>query len=338
MGELTRSTPKSALEVSRDWARMARQDRRRRAAQAIQTHDLTELEGLLRSFIVTRGQKKGRTSERTLATYASGLKTLMEWSRESGVMLHQLDDDAAGDYQAWLEEEYEGRITSINTKLAAARRMLAALEWTGLVDLREGDPLAGARIVDPTPPHERRGMYAASEVRQMLEVAGTVDLRAPAMILLGYDAGLRISEVASLDWRDVKPTDRRITVHGKGGQTQTVVVTERCIEALRDLGDHAAGPVFRDGRSTVNPKPITRQRVHVLFAKVCGAAGVERRGFHALRHSFVTRVLRASGGNLPLTQRQARHSDPSTTASYVHDLDEDTRKVMDDLAEMNGKA
>lgn len=338
MGELAKTNPKSALEVSRDWARMARQDRRRRAAQAIQNHDLPELQTLLRSFIFTRGQRKGRTSERTLDTYASGLKTLMEWSRTAGIMLHQLDDDAAGDYQAWLEQEYEGRINSINTKLAAARRVLAALEWAGLIDLSERDPLAGARIVDPTPPHERRGMYAATEVHQMLKVAASVDLRAPAIILLGYDAGLRISEVASLDWRNVKPTDRRITVHGKGGRTQTVVVTERCIEALRSLGQHAAGPVFRDGRNSVNPKPISRQRVHTLFAKVCGAAGVERRGFHALRHSFVTRVLRASGGNLPLTQRQARHSDPSTTASYIHDLDDDTRKVMDELAEMNGKA
>lgn len=45
--------------------------------------------------------------------------------------------------------------------------------------------------------------------------------------------------------------------------------------------------------------------------------------FHALRHGFASQALRLSGGNLAMVQELLGHSDPATTARYVHpDLSE----------------
>jgi integrase len=52
-------------------------------------------------------------------------------------------------------------------------------------------------------------------------------------------------------------------------------------------------------------------------------AGFDRRyGFHAMRHSAVTAVYRATG-NLFLAQRFARHASPLTTIVYTHPSDEE---------------
>ena len=52
--------------------------------------------------------------------------------------------------------------------------------------------------------------------------------------------------------------------------------------------------------------------------KRAGVAGTP----HALRHFYVTQVLRATGGDLRTTQRLARHASPATTAIYTQVLDE----------------
>ena len=48
-------------------------------------------------------------------------------------------------------------------------------------------------------------------------------------------------------------------------------------------------------------------------------------GFHALRHTAVTNVYRASR-DLFLAQRFARHVSPLTTVTYTHPSDEDMQR------------
>lgn len=60
-------------------------------------------------------------------------------------------------------------------------------------------------------------------------------------------------------------------------------------------------------------------------------AGFDRHyPFHALRHTAVTTVYRATR-DLFLAQRFARHASPLTTATYTHASDEDLLEGVRDL-------
>jgi site-specific recombinase XerC len=70
----------------------------------------------------------------------------------------------------------------------------------------------------------------------------------------------------------------------------------------------------------------SKRRVQVLFRDWQVIAGFDRLyPFHALRHTAVTNVYRASR-DLFLAQRFARHASPLTTVVYTHPSDEELRE------------
>jgi integrase/recombinase XerC len=81
----------------------------------------------------------------------------------------------------------------------------------------------------------------------------------------------------------------------------------------------AGSPLFlsRQGRR------VSLRRIQFIFREWQRAAGFEALyPFHALRHTAITNVYRATK-DLYLTQRFARHSSPLTTTCYTHPTDEE---------------
>ena len=73
---------------------------------------------------------------------------------------------------------------------------------------------------------------------------------------------------------------------------------------------------------------LSKSRAQVLFRAWQVIAGFDRLyPFHALRHTAVTNVYRASR-DLFLAQRFARHASPLTTVRYTHPSDEELREVV----------
>jgi site-specific recombinase XerC len=71
---------------------------------------------------------------------------------------------------------------------------------------------------------------------------------------------------------------------------------------------------------------ISKRRVQVVFRNWQAIAGFDRLyPFHALRHTAVTNVYRASR-DLFFAQRFARHVSPLTTVAYTHVSDEELRE------------
>ncbi|HEX4826381.1 MAG TPA: tyrosine-type recombinase/integrase [Candidatus Polarisedimenticolaceae bacterium] len=69
---------------------------------------------------------------------------------------------------------------------------------------------------------------------------------------------------------------------------------------------------------------ISKRRVQFAWAAWQRQAGFDGiYGFHALRHTAVTNVYRASR-DLFLAQRFARHASPLTTTVYTHPSDQET--------------
>ncbi len=152
---------------------------------------------------------------------------------------------------------------------------------------------------------------------------------------LALGTGLRLAEIVGLNVGDVyngdeKPRNRlRIRPQiAKGGRAGDVFLPDALVakfrkfcayKANRSEGLERGDPLFCS-QSRVR---ISKRRVQFAFRTWQIKARFDRLyPFHALRHTAVTNVYRASR-DLFLAQRFARHTSPLTTTIYTHPSDED---------------
>ncbi len=114
----------------------------------------------------------------------------------------------------------------------------------------------------------------------------------------------------------------------KGGRTGDVFLPDALMGKFRRFRAHKARR--REGLGPSDPLfcsqsrvRISKRRVQLAFRTWQVRAGFDRLyPFHALRHTVVTNVYRASR-DLFLAQRFARHVSPLTTTLYTHPSDQE---------------
>lgn len=157
-----------------------------------------------------------------------------------------------------------------------------------------------------------------------------------AMIEVSALSGLRVSEVAGLQVRDVDEAGRSLVVRAqisrRGEQTDTktessqrkVPVGDRVLNAVRPFVEESAdgylfhrdGPRARSKRGEVWTAPAVGQ----VMPQLCQKAGVGPYSFHGFRHFFATEAM-SRGVDLKTVQEALGHDDASTTMNiYWHVL------------------
>ena len=136
-------------------------------------------------------------------------------------------------------------------------------------------------------------------------------------LCLGAYAGLRVSEVAALDWSNVDLEMRRARILGKGDKMRLVALGPVLIDAL--LPD-TGGNVVTGGQGFYSAAGLQR-RVN----RAIQAAGVDAT-FHRARHRYGTLAYQATG-DLIAVGRQMGHSSPVTTAIYAAASDDVADKI-----------
>ncbi len=161
---------------------------------------------------------------------------------------------------------------------------------------------------------------------------------------LALGTGLRLAEIVGLNVGDLYLPDgkprtriqlRRELV--KGGRAADVFLPDSLVRKLRRFWNWKARK--REGFAPTDPlfcsqggtRRISKRRVQFAFRTWQIKAGLDRLyPFHALRHTAVTNVYRASR-DLFLAQRFARHVSPLTTVVYTHVSDEELLMRLRDL-------
>jgi integrase/recombinase XerD len=140
------------------------------------------------------------------------------------------------------------------------------------------------------------------------------------MLRLLYAAGLRVSELCALRWRDVveRGDAGQLTVYGKGGKTRVVLLsvsTWRELMAIRPDGAAAAAPVFpsQKGGGHLDPSQVLR-----IMKKAAARAGLDAPiSPHWFRHAHASHALER-GCPISLVQATLGHASVSTTGRYLH--------------------
>jgi site-specific recombinase XerC len=152
---------------------------------------------------------------------------------------------------------------------------------------------------------------------------------------LALGTGLRLAEIVGMNAGDVytpegRPRNRlRLRPEiAKNGRAGDVFLPDALMTKLRRFWRHKA--TRREGLRPEDPlfcsqsrTRISPRRVQFAFRTWQVKAGFDRLyPFHALRHTAVTNVYRASR-DLFLAQRFARHVSPLTTTMYTHPSDDE---------------
>jgi len=300
----------SAAARSDAWAGLEPDEVRRRAVAAAHARDPAALWALTEAWLIQEGKAGGRTRAHTLRAYRRGVLDLVAaWPGEN--LLHPSRRAAT----RWVRalEDAGKKPATVQLKLAAARALYAALRWAGATDAA---PFAGVRAApEKTAPWDRRKPYPPADVERLLAVATGEDR---ALVLLGAHAGLRVSEALALRRADVRLADGELDVRdGKGGKARTVPVSESLATALRGVARIDGEDSREDGGADGWVLQVRDdRRARLRLRRLAAAAGVPYRGYHALRHSCGTRLMRETG-DLDTVARVLGHSSIETARVYA---------------------
>lgn len=172
-------------------------------------------------------------------------------------------------------------------------------------------------------------------------------------ILLCISTGLRLGEICSLKWEDidlsgkilhVNTTVQRIAVDGQKSRTillegdpksvfskREIPLSEDIIKLMDTYYDTAAKYVLN------TDKPMEPRTYQNKFQSYLKMAGIEKKNFHALRHTFATNCI-DSGADVKSLSEILGHSDVKITLNrYVHPTLETKRQHMNSLSFIYGQ-
>lgn len=143
-----------------------------------------------------------------------------------------------------------------------------------------------------------------------------------ALMLVSYDTGCRVSELAALDIVDFDPQRKTlILINSKadGHPRREVPIHYRTVRALKAW--LRVRPESETDAMFVSQKKnrLSIRQMQYVYESVCERAGIESEGIHALRHTSATRLL--DDRVLPVHQlaRRLGHRAVQTTYKYyVH--------------------
>ncbi len=272
-------------------------------------------------------------SPRTTANYRDALGNYLKWRGESFSGWRNEEEDDFRDYLFELMKDGFKRST-IRLRFAALRSFYKFLV------LRSGlghSPVAGVQL--PKPDKSLPVVLSLTQIESLLGIPmklpanpkapAWLPIRDTAILELFYSCGLRISELLSLDVKDLDLIGETVRVLGKGSKERMVPIGSHAINAIQRYRQEAnvtSGPLFLSKRGT----RITQQAVDLLLKKYLKHSDIPFKiSPHKLRHSFATHLLDA-GADLRSVQSLLGHASLSTTQIYTHVTKERLKKAYDD--------
>lgn len=162
------------------------------------------------------------------------------------------------------------------------------------------------------------------EVSRML--ACTTNVRDKMIIAMLFSVGLRVSELADANRRDIRG-NIFFVAHGKGDKQRQIPLNNRTLQRLNTY--------LATRTDNMQPLIITRKKcritAHTIQNIVNNAkeqAGIDRPvSPRILRHSFATDI-HSNGVDIRLVQHFMGHADISTTQIYTHIIDHKAINVL----------
>jgi len=258
----------------------------------------------------------------TIKNYSGEIAEFIAFAKQEGVtQLAQIDRNVLRLYLTWLAAEDKAR-GSIARRLSELRSFGKYLVRQGVLTINLFDAVSAPSRDERLPEYLEQG-----EARALVTAPDTstpAGLRDRAILEVMYAAGLRVSELVSLNVGNVDLARGQVRVWGKGGKERIALLGQPAVNAVRAyLGEGRPQLVTRKSSQAlfVNQRGggrLTDRAVRMVLIKQAKRADVEGRIHpHLLRHTFATHLL-DGGADLRVVQELLGHADLATTQVYTH--------------------
>ena len=186
----------------------------------------------------------------------------------------------------------------------------------------------------PKKPWKLPEVLATEEVASLISKVDNVKHK--AMLMTGYSAGLRVSEIVGLRLRDIDSKRMMIHIHGaKGKKDRMVPLSQKLLMVLREyVGQYKPKVYLFEGQGST---AYSTRSVQLVLAESKRKAGIAKKGsVHSLRHSYATHLME-SGTDIRFIQELLGHNSITTTMRYAHVSKKDIRKIESPLDKLNLK-
>jgi site-specific recombinase XerD len=138
------------------------------------------------------------------------------------------------------------------------------------------------------------------------------------LLLIGYGAGLRVSEIVTLQWKDILFEEFKIHIkNAKGKKDRMVMLPFSVVQSLKIYRElfNCKQYVF-EGQFA--GEPLSTGTVQNVMREALKKSGLEKKAtVHTLRHSFATHLLE-NGTDIRYIQKFLGHASIKTTTIYTH--------------------
>jgi site-specific recombinase XerD len=293
---------------------------------------MTLIAPTLQAFFTDRLTRQLQASPQTVASYRDTLRLLLCFAHDhtgttpSDLDWAQLDEPVIAAFLDHLETERHNSARTRNLRRTAIRSLFT------YAALRHPEHAAsiGRVLSIPAKRFDRRTVtfLTAAESRALIEAAPHdrwEGRRDRAMLTVAVHAGLRVSELTSLNCGDISlGTGAHVRVEGKGRKQRAVPLTRdaQAILAswLRERSGRPEDPLFptRTGRRLTRDAVERRVATHAaVAAQSCPSLTGKRVHPHVLRHSCAMSLLQARVDSTVIALWLG-HADTSSTQQYIH--------------------
>lgn len=160
-----------------------------------------------------------------------------------------------------------------------------------------------------------------------------------AIITLFLNCGLRLSELITINLKDIDFNEYKLTVIGKGNKERTIYLNKACISAIKTyLNVRPKENIKIDNKDSQNAlflskrrERISKRTVQYIVEKELRRAGLDTNKYstHKLRHTAATLMYQYGNVDIRALQELLGHESISTTEIYTHVSNEQARNAVE---------
>ncbi len=293
------------------------------------------------SIRAAKGFAREQHSPTTRRAYKSDFKVFKAWCTSHGVSSYPAEPEVISTFIS--AQALEGlKASTITRRIAAIRyiHLLGGLEPPTNSEIVRAT-LKGIRRTLGTSPSQKAAATADLIIKMVQHCPNNLmGFRDKALLLLGFAAALRRSEIVALKVKDIEITQNGMRVRIRKSKTDQegqgyfipVLRGERCcpVEAMEKWLKRAGlqnGPVFRpfSRGSKALDRHLTSKSVALIVKKYAKIVGLDPRQFsgHSLRAGFLTSAA-SNGASVFKMMDISRHKSTNTLRPYVRRAEEFT--------------